>query len=497
MRSFPHSRVSIWPALAALGLAACAAAPPTDDTASPAAASVSTTGVPAPAAPASAQVAVQPAPIAPAPTLAVVQPATVAPPSSQVTGTVLAQSARLWQVAGTTAPAGSAHLTYYGGPLLQNVKVYQLLWGAPGPGRTFIPEVANGGAAAVYKAYVEGGWLDWISAEYSTALYSIGKGRFAGTVALSLIEPASRGNTLYDSDVQAEIGAQIAAGRLPADPNALFMISFPAEVDVLQSLTAYGRGVGKLPDTCAAGTVDDAGLCYPPCKAGYQGVGPVCWQVCPAGYHDDGLTCRKDGSIIAADTSKCPWYDVCGLTFAQGCSVCPAGYHDDGCTCRIDPIIFGKSSYGRGVGSPLGCHAGLVEDAGLCYPPCADGFTGVGPLCWGHDRFCGGHQGFCGYHSSFLHGVTDVRYAVLADMGPTAACYNDCWTGQPFSDLTKTFSHELVEAVTDPDLNTGWNDLAHGEIGDICNSTQVQLWGPAGAYTVQDEWSNRAAACRY
>jgi hypothetical protein len=414
------------------------------------------------------------------------------------TGTVPSQSAGQWQAAERGALAStSAHLTYFGGPLMQNVKVYQLLWGAPGPERTYIPEIVNGAVATAYKAYVEGTLLDWIAAEYSTWLYKIGRGKFAGTKVLSLLRPASRATTIYDSDVRAEIGAQIAAGNLPADPDALFMISFPAEVDVLQSLTAYGRGVGTIPTTCPSGKVMDAGLCYPACGAGYYGVGPVCWQSCPAGFHDDGLTCRKDGSLIAADNSRCPWYDICGLTFARGCSTCPAGYANDGCTCRIDPQIFWKSSYGRGAGSLPGCAAGQELDAGLCYPPCADGFDGVGPLCWGHDRFCGGHSGFCGYHSSFLQGLTDVRYAVLADTGPTAACYHDCWTGQPFTDLTKTFTHELVEAVTDPDLNTGWNDISNGEIADICNSRFSSVPGPAGNYTVQAEWSNQAARCRY
>lgn len=148
-------------------------------------------------------------------------------------------------------------------------------------------------------------------------------------------------------------------------------------------MQTYGRGVGQIPSACAAGQEKDGALCYPTCAAGYDGVGPVCWQICPAGYTDDGAFCRKDASIISANTGSCPWYDVCGVTLARGCSTCPAGYANDGCTCRRDAHIFAKASYGRTAGTPMICPAGQVMDAGLCYPACNAGYKGVGPVCWG------------------------------------------------------------------------------------------------------------------
>lgn len=61
---------------------------------------------------------------------------------------------------------------------------------------------------------------------------------------------------------------------------------------------------------------------------------------------------------------------------------CPPGYNDDGATCRLNNIL-AKASYGRGVGTvPTDCGAGRELDAGLCYPTCAAGFGGVGPVCW-------------------------------------------------------------------------------------------------------------------
>jgi hypothetical protein len=149
----------------------------------------------------------------------------------------------------------------------------------------------------------------------------------------------------------------------------------------------YGRGVGTIPSTCGAGQEKNGALCYPTCASGYTGVGPVCWQTCPAGYTDDGAFCRKDASIISANNSACPWYDVCGLTFSQGCSTCPAGYINDGCTCRRNADIFAKSTYGRGVGTTMSCPAGKQMDSGLCYDACSSKYDGVGPVCW---ATCGG-----------------------------------------------------------------------------------------------------------
>lgn len=144
------------------------------------------------------------------------------------------------------------------------------------------------------------------------------------------------------------------------------------------------RGVGTLPLGCGPELENDAGLCYAECPAGFDGVGPVCWQDCPAGMHDDGAFCRRDVEIRASDNSACPWWDVCGVTFAAGCSTCPAGFHNDGCTCRRDAWIFAKATSTRGVGTiPRDCGAGREYDAGLCYPRCPAGQTGVGPVCWG------------------------------------------------------------------------------------------------------------------
>src|SRR5260370_22194014 len=50
---------------------------------------------------------------------------------------------------------------------------------------------------------------------------------------------------------------------------------------------------------------------------------------------------------------------------------------------------------------------------------------------------------------------------------------------------TVVLSHEISEAITDPDTRTGWFDPRRGEIGDI---TAGQI-GSLHGYTVQALWS--------
>ena len=136
----------------------------------------------------------------------------------------------------------------------------------------------------------------------------------------------------------------------------------------------YWRPVGALPTACGDGNEYVGGLCYPECIDGYEGFVTMCLEYCAPGFTDTGLYCHKDGSIIDADTSACPWYDICSQF--QECSVCPAGYQNDGCTCRIDPIDYPKATYDRGAGwIPTACEGDLQYIAGLCYEPCAEGYT--------------------------------------------------------------------------------------------------------------------------
>ena len=98
----------------------------------------------------------------------------------------------------------------------------------------------------------------------------------------------------------------------------------------------------------------------------------------------------------------------------------------------------------------------------------------------GTDRSC---QSFCGYHNH----IGNVYYAVI----PFADCAGCVFQGQFLDTLTEVSSHELAEAITDPELNAWWETGAGDEIGDICNRQTTRL----GGYLVQTEWSNAQNAC--
>jgi hypothetical protein len=58
--------------------------------------------------------------------------------------------------------------------------------------------------------------------------------------------------------------------------------------------------------------------------------------------------------------------------------ICSPGFTNDGLTCRRDVSVVPKPRYGRTL--PNNCGAG---DAGLCCPLCVTGYHSVGPVCYG------------------------------------------------------------------------------------------------------------------
>src|SRR5215470_13964126 len=84
-------------------------------------------------------------------------------------------------------------------------------------------------------------------------------------------------------------------------------------------------------------------------------------------------------------------------------------------------------------------------------------------------------QGILGYHTAFVGpGGAPIRYAVVVSPGGAARNSVLPEAATALDQLTAVTSHELAEAVTDPDIGSnvnngrlGWFDPQQGEIGDV------------------------------
>ncbi|TPX70774.1 hypothetical protein CcCBS67573_g06417 [Chytriomyces confervae] len=123
----------------------------------------------------------------------------------------------------------------------------------------------------------------------------------------------------------------------------------------------------------------------------------------------------------------------------------------------------------------------------------------------GPERACA-NNGFCAYHGSvdiaaLNKGVEFLYYSVQPDLA-SPGCATKCGDKSPAENQMMVASHELAEALTDPDVGpgnlnaNGWIDDRAGEVADICNHIFGQTVGSNGkVYTVQKLFNNRTLNC--
>ena len=131
-----------------------------------------------------------------------------------------------------------AHLTYYGGPVIHSVIVYKVLYGA-GTYQTFITTTGNSSMAGFFSTVTNSTYMDWLT-EYNTSspTQTIARGSYGGSYTIT---PASsrNGSTITDTQIQAELSAQMGAGHLPAPSNnTLYMVFFPKGKKITQNGSA-------------------------------------------------------------------------------------------------------------------------------------------------------------------------------------------------------------------------------------------------------------------
>jgi hypothetical protein len=182
-------------------------------------------------------------------------PRAVAPNHVQVVTSALTSS---------SAPAG-AHLNYYGGRVVSNARVVQVLYGT-GSYLTQITSTATPSVASFFQGVLNSPYVDWLN-EYDTAALgvpsshqSIGRGSFVSQVTITP-SAANNGATIDDANVQSELSAQIQAGTLPAptqdvngNNNTYYAVFFPHGKKVTM------QGSASCAQFCAYhGTIANAG----------------------------------------------------------------------------------------------------------------------------------------------------------------------------------------------------------------------------------------------
>ncbi len=199
---------------------------------------------------------------------------------------------------GPTRTAAASNLLYYGGPIIPNAKIYAVFWGSN------VPQETQQGIGPFLGNMADSGYMDWLS-EYDTngkavdgrdgTHQHIGRGTFNGAF---VITPNNKSASLSDADIQAELEAQIAAGKLPpSDANSLYMTYFPDGVSIeiagqksCQQFCAYHEGFNS--------------------KSGapvYYGVMPVCGGFgCGFGDAFGNLTIVSSHEAIEAITDPFP-----------------------------------------------------------------------------------------------------------------------------------------------------------------------------------------------
>jgi hypothetical protein len=107
-------------------------------------------------------------------------------------------------------PAPTAHLTYRGGPLLTNVRVFTIFWGR---------QWSSSPSARPLMAKINQFFTDIVAsplmdalAEYSVPGKTIGHGQFIGT---QVIEPPVAVSSVTDSEIRGLLAAWIKAKKVP------------------------------------------------------------------------------------------------------------------------------------------------------------------------------------------------------------------------------------------------------------------------------------------
>ena len=176
----------------------------------------------------------------------------------------LAASAWLWRCNG--APPTPV-VVYQGGEILTGPEIAIVFWG------NGVPTALQANLPLFYAEITTSTDYDWLS-EYDTPSQKVGRASLLGTFTIA---PSNTQSTLADTDIEAELAAQIASGGLPAvTDNRYYAVYFPAGLQILSGPT---QDVGCRDWKAYHGTLD-AGV--PPTYAAFPTCDACYTEECPA-----------------------------------------------------------------------------------------------------------------------------------------------------------------------------------------------------------------------
>jgi len=137
------------------------------------------------------------------------------------------------------SPATGDKVQYLGGPVISNVQIYAIFWGA-----TVNTQVQNN-IGGFYQTITNSPYWSWL-AEYSTVdlggtSQTIGPGTFVRAITIT---PANQNTTISEVDIATELQGQVTRGVIPGphettngldsagNVNVIYMIDFPSTVTV-------------------------------------------------------------------------------------------------------------------------------------------------------------------------------------------------------------------------------------------------------------------------
>jgi hypothetical protein len=231
---------------------------------------------------------------------------------------------------GTRPPPGGQppHLTYYGGPVIPNVKVVAVFWGDK------VDAATKKDIPTFYGDLVQSPLFDWL-AEYSTPTQKIGRGSFVGAVTIKP-DPKLLSGTITDAQIQKELSAQLSKKALTDGDQAdtIFMIHFPPKLVITS-----GAGTSCAQFCAYHGNLKGKSIYYGVMPD--EGAGSGCEHSCGQGSTSfDNLTSTATHELVEAVTdarvgdvgnklsAPLAWYDphkdVNGSEYAEIGDICGA-----------------------------------------------------------------------------------------------------------------------------------------------------------------------------